>query len=115
MGYCQESAKFHQLTLGGGKNALPALHPAHRPFEEMIAAEFLGRNALATVYPREQKNQKPQCLQSIQTMPMDRRVYGEVVLDKDFQTISLINVDKRSRLLSIDKIDFAGDAICKQQ
>lgn len=48
-------------------------------------------------------------------MPMDRRVDGEVVLDKDFQTISLINVDKRSRLLSIDEIDFAGDAICKQQ
>lgn len=45
-------------------------------------------------------------------MPMDRGFDIQVVLDKDFDVVSLVNVNQRPWLLAVDNIYFALNSIC---
>lgn len=45
------------------------------------------------------------------TVPMDRAFNGQIILDEDFQLISLINFDQWPGLLVIDKVYLARDAV----
>jgi len=47
----------------------------------------------------------------ILTMPMNGRFDGQFVSHEYFNVISFVNFNQRARLLIIDEIDFATDAV----
>lgn len=47
----------------------------------------------------------------ILTMPMNGRFDGQFVSHEYFNVISFVNFNQRARLLTIDEIDFATDAV----
>jgi len=50
-------------------------------------------------------------LQWVLTMPVKCHIDREIISDKDFQVITLIYLNQRSRILTIDEIDLAIDTI----
>jgi hypothetical protein len=46
------------------------------------------------------------------TMPMNGRIDGQLVVHEDLNVISFVNFNQRARLLAINKIDVATNAVC---
>lgn len=44
-------------------------------------------------------------------MPMNGRINGQLVVHEDLNVISFVNFNQRARLLAIDKIDVATNAV----